>query len=315
MTPRDPEPQVSVIIPAHNAEATLGLQLLALAAQDSAPVFEVLVVDNRSTDGTASLASRCGEDIALDLRVITADQHQGASYARNVGAAHARAPRLMFCDADDVVSTHWVHHGLLSFASTDLWSGSALVVGDDVYDTNDLEVIRAAIPTGYPFREPLVKQHTVFPILMGGNFGCTAEIFGQLQGFDQSFASNGEDNDFAFRAQQVGHHIYDAESVTLAYRGRWQPSVRRRLARRSARSHAMLATRYGARNQSSYPRTVVEAAKILAFPVAAVAGRRQWDSEEFGYRIARWIGFVEGRLRYGLLKRDTGPRLGVGLEG
>lgn len=314
MTSRDPEPKISVIIAAYNAEATLGLQLQALSKQCSAPAFEVLVVDNRCTDGTVSVARRWAKAGRLDLRVVPAQQHQGASYARNVGAAHARAERLLFCDADDVVSAHWVDHGLKSFATTDLWSGSALVVGDALYGSNDLNTIRAAIPTGHPFRLPRVKQNTPFPVLMGGNFGCTAVLFRQLRGFDQSFASNGEDNDFAFRAQRAGHQVYDAESVTIAYRGRWDPSVRRRLTRKSAKSHAKLATRYRARNLSAYPRTGVEAAKILAFPLATVLGRRTWDWEDFGYRIARWRGFAEGRLLYGLLHRDTGAKLGVGLE-
>lgn len=305
-------PIISVIIPAFNAEQTLGLQLRALARQTDAPPFEVLVADNRSTDTTAEVARSVGEAEWLDVRVVSAAEHQGTSYARNVAASQARADLLMFCDADDVVGEYWLAHGLRAFDTTDLWTGGALLVTDDVYATEDIDAIRAAFFDGLPYAPPEQTQTSDFPVLSGGNFGCTAALFRQLGGFDQSFPINGEDNDFAFRAKWAGHEMYDASNVTLAYRGRWEPAVRRKLARRSARSHAQLVSRYHVRHLSPYPRTLVEAGKILVYPLVAATGRRPWDREEFGYRLARWCGFAEGRLRYGYLKQDPGPQLGVG---
>lgn len=46
-------PEISVVIPAHNAAATIGVQLAALAEQQTNHPFEVIVVDNRSSDDTA----------------------------------------------------------------------------------------------------------------------------------------------------------------------------------------------------------------------------------------------------------------------
>lgn len=51
-----PQPELSVIVPARNAERTLDLQLRALCEQQEAPMVEILVVDNGSNDDTALIA-------------------------------------------------------------------------------------------------------------------------------------------------------------------------------------------------------------------------------------------------------------------
>jgi glycosyltransferase involved in cell wall biosynthesis len=92
-------PNVSVIIPAYNCEALLGEAVESVRRQ-SYQDFEVLVVDDGSTDGTAE----AGEAIAAGwdkLRVIRAP-HAGAAAARNRGIAAARGEWIAFLDADDL---------------------------------------------------------------------------------------------------------------------------------------------------------------------------------------------------------------------
>lgn len=86
---------VTVVVPAHNAEAFLGEALDALAAQDY-PHLEVIVVDDGSTDGTADLA-RARESVT-----VISQAHAGPSAARNAGMARAAGEYLTFCDADDI---------------------------------------------------------------------------------------------------------------------------------------------------------------------------------------------------------------------
>lgn len=308
------EPLVSVIIPAFNAADTIGMQLDSLADQAAAPPFEVIVVDDGSADATARQAIGHGTALGLNLRVVSATVHQGASYARNVGARHARTNLLMFCDADDVLGESWLYNGLQCFRTAEFWSGSARLLTDDQFNTDSYAHVRSHFPSSSKFEIPNVEQSGRFPILNGNTFGIRKHLFYKLGGFDQSFGSNGEDNEFGYRAARAGHQHADAHCVTVGYRGRWEPKVRRKLARRSARSHALLVTRYGVRHLSPYPHTVPEAGKVLLYPLLAVAGVRKKNWEEYGYRIARWIGFAEGRLRYGVLKQDRGPMLGVGLE-
>ena len=102
-----PVPEVSVIIPAFNAEDTLALQLGALTDQAGDFTCEILVCDNGSTDGTADLVRDWERRFPI-IRLIDASARRGPAAARNIGAAAARAPRLAFCDADDLIGSGWL---------------------------------------------------------------------------------------------------------------------------------------------------------------------------------------------------------------
>jgi alpha-1,6-rhamnosyltransferase len=89
-------PLVSVILPVYNAEAFLRETLDSIFALDYEP-FEVIVVDDGSTDGSAEI-------VRADRRVRFFEQaNQGASAARNTGARHARGELLAYVDSDDLV--------------------------------------------------------------------------------------------------------------------------------------------------------------------------------------------------------------------
>ena len=89
---------LDVIIPAHNAEATLAECMRSVLEQKTAYGFRVILVDDGSTDGTAAAA----DGYADQPRVTVLHQKNGgAANARNNGMRHSKAPYLMFLDADD----------------------------------------------------------------------------------------------------------------------------------------------------------------------------------------------------------------------
>ena len=90
------EPALSVIIPVYNGEATLGACLVALYASDFRD-FEVIVVDDKSTDDTAFLAG------AFACRFIQCAVNSGPAAARNLGASISYGRSLFFLDADILV--------------------------------------------------------------------------------------------------------------------------------------------------------------------------------------------------------------------
>jgi glycosyltransferase involved in cell wall biosynthesis len=90
-------PAITVIIPTHNRAALLPRALNSVLAQDFAS-FEVIVVDDGSTDDTAAVLSRRADD---RLHVLRHAQALGAAGARNSALALARAPIVAFLDDDD----------------------------------------------------------------------------------------------------------------------------------------------------------------------------------------------------------------------
>jgi glycosyltransferase involved in cell wall biosynthesis len=94
-------PSVSIVLPAYNAEATIGATLTGLAAQAGlAAESEVIVVDNASTDRTA--------DIVRDFGVtLVREEQRGPSAARNRGLAAASGDIICHLDADTVPSRRW----------------------------------------------------------------------------------------------------------------------------------------------------------------------------------------------------------------
>ena len=92
-------PELSIIVPAHNEEALLRrtLEAIAVAARTAAVPFEIVVVDDSSTDRTAEIARSYG------ARVVATAVRQIAG-ARNAGARAATGEMLLFVDADTIVS-------------------------------------------------------------------------------------------------------------------------------------------------------------------------------------------------------------------
>ncbi|MCJ7630302.1 MAG: glycosyltransferase [Longimicrobiales bacterium] len=119
-------PFVSIIVPARNEEANIGECVSSLAALDY-PAFEVLVVDDESSDRTAEIVEGLSNGSASELRLIRgrplADGWFGKPWACWQGAEQARGELLLFTDAD---TTH--APGLLSQAVRGLREGEADVL-------------------------------------------------------------------------------------------------------------------------------------------------------------------------------------------
>ena len=92
------DPEISIVVPAHNEEKFLGATLARIdaATRTLGIPFEVIVVDDGSTDRTAEIARAHG------CHVVPGGVHQIAA-ARNIGARAARGNLLVFVDADTIV--------------------------------------------------------------------------------------------------------------------------------------------------------------------------------------------------------------------
>ena len=103
-------PDVSVVLPTYNRGASLQRSLASVLAQRCpGRRYEVIVVDNNSTDGTRAEIQRLIARGVPDVRYLL-EEKQGVSYARNAGIAAATAPIVAFLDDDVWVDQEWIEN-------------------------------------------------------------------------------------------------------------------------------------------------------------------------------------------------------------
>ncbi len=113
--------KASVIVPARDAEATLPRTLRALAEQDLEGAYEVIVVDDGSSDRTAELARSAPGPVT-----VLAQPALGPAAARNLGVARSGGAALAFCDADVFPTSGWLRAGVGALERADLVQGHVL---------------------------------------------------------------------------------------------------------------------------------------------------------------------------------------------
>lgn len=120
--------EVSVIIPAYNEEKYIGLCLQSLVLQKTKHNFEVILVDNNSTDTTRKVALSFRDK--LNIRVITEEQ-QGRGIARWRGFEEASGDFLFSSDADTILPPNWIEDFMESFKDEKIVAVTSLCNIDD----------------------------------------------------------------------------------------------------------------------------------------------------------------------------------------
>jgi glycosyltransferase involved in cell wall biosynthesis len=206
---RQPE-LVSVVMPVRNGEAHIEEQLAALAAQTYDRPWELVVVDNGSTDASIEITERWRDRLPT-LRVVDASERAGLNHARNRGAAEAGGEFLAFCDADDVVEPEWLERLVEAGALADIVEGRA----DEA--TLNVPEVRAWRPSGPEIA--LRVRHSFLPSVDGGNCGMWTRVAREI-GWDESFRYGSSDVEFAWRAQLAGHTLAHEPRAVLRKRYR-----------------------------------------------------------------------------------------------
>lgn len=199
---------VSVILPIRNEEAHLAQQLRALAGQTYAGSWELVVVDNGSTDGSSEIVE-AWRDRFPALRVIDASCQPGLNYARNRGVSGARGDLLAFCDADDEAVPRWLESLATAAAGADLVGGP---LDDDALNDG---VSEAWIP-----RERLTELPTAYGFLSyapGGNCGVWTRLADELR-WNDSYVVGGSDVEFSWRAHLAGARLGFAAGAVMRRR-------------------------------------------------------------------------------------------------
>jgi len=197
-------PALSIVIAAFNAVRTLGAQLEVLSHQAASVPVQILVCDNGSSDGTADLVREwMRRHSAIEL--VDASARRGPAAARNVGALHAQAPLLAFCDADDVVAEDWIATMYAAVRRDDFVAGVAtrLRLGSSPHD-----------PRYYEFGPYRISRFPHLLAAAANNLGVRRSVFEGVGGFDESLRT-GEDDDLCWRIQLAGHRLVTHPEVTI----------------------------------------------------------------------------------------------------
>lgn len=279
--------EASVILPARNARETIGDQLGALAAQDADVDWELIVVDNGSSDDTAAIAARYRDQIP-GLRVLLCSR-PGANAARNLGASAARSDRLLFCDADDVVATGWVAALTRSLAVHDAVGGR---IDNDTFPPGHMPRYPAGVPVSAGF----------LPRAITANFGVRAAVWRAVGGFSEEYRYGSTDTEFCWRLQLAGHELGYEPDAVVAYRHR---ATLRSAARKSyltgkAQVRLFRDFREAGMPRSSWPRVGYRWLRLaVTSPGAAVWRGFRWRwLRQTAAAAGRVVGSVQLRTRY-----------------
>ena len=203
---------VSVVIAAFDALPDLDTQLDALAKQDYAGSFEVVVSDNQASSELRKHIENHPLRERLRLRWVDAGEVAGTSHARNVGSRAADFDFIAYCDQDDAVHPGWLT------AMTDTARDHGLVGGLLERDTlNDPIVAQwRALP---PADKLPVLAHFL-PITFGANMGIWRKVFDEIGGWDDNYPTAAGDVDMCWRGQLAGHSLGYNPKAVVAYRYR-----------------------------------------------------------------------------------------------
>ena len=290
-TPAERGVQVSVVIPCRNAAATLGEQLAAVAAQEWAGEWEVIVADNASSDGSREVAESFRARLPA-LEVVDATGHHGPGGSRNAGAEQARGEALVFCDADDVVAPGW------------LAAMAAALAGDDLvaarYDARKLNP-RWIVEARGEHQKAGPNPYTYPPFLPhagGGGLGVKRRLHQAIGGFDESLPAL-EDTDYCWRAQLAGTALRFVPEAVVHVRYRHDLGGAFAQTARFGEYNVLLYQCYRARGMprlSAWAGLAKWAKLLLSTPqVVTRRGRARW-SAQLAWRWGRLRGCVKYRI-------------------
>ncbi len=286
-------PFVSVVVPARNAEATIGECLDSLTRLDyDGDRREIVVVDNDSTDRTAEIAR------GYPVRCLF-ESERGVSAARNRGIEAARGEIVAFTDADCVVTKRWLRALVREFDSPDVWGAAGEIVAYPPRTPAERYLARYK----GRWQEPALEARRPFAVTSNAAF--RRETFDRLGLFDTRLVK-AQDKDFGWRFFAAGdlrlayscdalvmhHHRATAWKLFTQHAG-WGYGA--------ALLHRKHGLPWGVRQELQKQGEVVGAAAALAAAAARQAtGRGDGaDLHDPAFELLRRLGLRAGAL-YGL---------------
>ncbi len=189
------KPHISVVIPTYNEEKFLPKLLESLKVQTYKGPYEVIVVDNNSTDKTSEIAQSMG------ARVIK-EKKQGYAHACNAGFYGAKADIIARADADYVLPKTWLQTVADSFEKRP----DIVAVGGPLYPLESYwweNFLYYPATVGWMYLLKFLQRGFLFP-----NIAVRKSAFEKIGGFDTT-RTFGEDQELCFQLKKVGKVEYN----------------------------------------------------------------------------------------------------------
>jgi glycosyltransferase involved in cell wall biosynthesis len=265
----NPSFHFTIVIPTYQRKEVVLSSVRTLSLQERAQSFEVVVVDDGSTDGSAAALREL--ELGFEMTVIE-QPNQGSAAARNRGAAVARGKLLLFLD-DDMEA----HPCLLKEHARSHLEGADVVFGHiPLHPDSPSSFLAASVGAWAEERlQSLIERDGRLELtdFLTGQMSLRRDAFMHLGGFDASFTRGGSfggaDFDFGRRLVNAGYKMtFNADAISWQ---RYMVSPRRYLRqwRDNGRARVMLARRYPD-----------QATRLLS--------QRERASDRFVWRWFRW---------------------------
>ena len=232
---------LSVVVPVYNGGDFLAPLLLSLEDQQFKGEWEVIVVDNGSTDQSQDVV-RSFTDRLPGLQLLVAREKQCVAYSRNVGVSASAGRAIVFLDQDDEAAP-----GYLEAMSAGLAKYPFVAARLDHQTLNETWAAQSLLPWQ---SDRLQNRFGFLPYANGGSLGILRSAFDLTDGFDESLAHS-DDVAFCWSLALAGVMLTLVPEAVLRYRHRTTP---RRYLRQEWISGIDDVTLYRLFGQSGMPR-------------------------------------------------------------
>lgn len=236
-------PEAAVVFATHNRASRLEALLNSLAAQDFPGEFEVVVVDDGSSDRTPEVLAAEAKRGRLALTALRHEAPRGPAAARNAGWRAARAPLVAFTDDDCAASPGWLAAGV-----------RALRESPGFFVQGRTDPAPQELGAEGPFSRTL-RVHEAGPYFQTCNVFYPRALLARLGGFDDETFTvpGGEDADLAWRAIEAGSEAVFAPTAQVFHAvSRLGPVGKLRVAWRWSETMRIFARHPGLRGELTY---------------------------------------------------------------
>lgn len=198
--------EASIVIPAYNAGKTIEKTVEACLSQDYEGEFEVIVVDDGSTDNTETVIK------SFPVRYIF-QENAGPAAARNSGWKASKGEIVCFIDSDCIPDNNWLSTLLKHYKD----GTNVGAVCGSYKIANPESLLAQCIHEEIMFRHSNMSNNVRF--FGSYNLSIKRSVLEEVGGFDETFLqASGEDNDLSYRVKKAGYNIiFDNKALVAHY--------------------------------------------------------------------------------------------------